>query len=275
MADFIRRVVTGHDRNGKAIVISDGPATAVRITPTGPATSPRISGKRPRCRCPSPPPRPIRRGAAGLRSRNGTKIRIAEIPPSPRPSAALRRRRCRKSSTRAATRRHRRSTRAGAIRSCTEPNRRLRRRAGRRDHHAARRGDVRLKAGDIVIQRGTNHAWSNRSGKPVRMLYILIDGKFEPELAQYPGLTRSDRPASSATPWIHELRGSGNPVSSGDAAIPPGMDAINVGQGEVGLTGQRACASKSSAPATKCSPARSSTPISATSARSSRISGCR
>jgi len=34
-----------------------------------------------------------------------------------------------------------------------------------------------------VIQRGTNHAWSNRSGKPVRMLYILIDGKFDPELA--------------------------------------------------------------------------------------------
>ena len=45
--------------------------------------------------------------------------------------------------------------------------------------------DILLKAGDIVIQRGTNHAWSNRSGKPVRMLYILIDGKFEPELAQY------------------------------------------------------------------------------------------
>jgi hypothetical protein len=35
----------------------------------------------------------------------------------------------------------------------------------------------------VVIQRGTNHAWSNRSGKPVRMLYILIDGKLDPELA--------------------------------------------------------------------------------------------
>jgi hypothetical protein len=38
--------------------------------------------------------------------------------------------------------------------------------------------------GDVVIQRGTNHAWSNRSGKTVRMLYILIDGQFEPELAE-------------------------------------------------------------------------------------------
>ena len=44
--------------------------------------------------------------------------------------------------------------------------------------------DVVLKAGDIVIQRGTNHAWSNRSDKPVRMMYILIDGKFDAELAR-------------------------------------------------------------------------------------------
>jgi mannose-6-phosphate isomerase-like protein (cupin superfamily) len=42
--------------------------------------------------------------------------------------------------------------------------------------------DVQLKAGDVVIQRGTNHAWSNRSNKPARMLYILIDGRFDPAL---------------------------------------------------------------------------------------------
>ena len=43
--------------------------------------------------------------------------------------------------------------------------------------------EVKLSAGDVVIQRGTNHAWSNRSGKPVRMLYVLIDGEFDAELA--------------------------------------------------------------------------------------------
>jgi uncharacterized cupin superfamily protein len=42
--------------------------------------------------------------------------------------------------------------------------------------------DVHLKAGDVVIQRGTNHAWSNRSDKPCRMLYVLIDGEFDEEL---------------------------------------------------------------------------------------------
>ena len=42
--------------------------------------------------------------------------------------------------------------------------------------------EVNLKAGDVVIQRRTNHAWSNRSGKPVKMLYVLIDGKFDETL---------------------------------------------------------------------------------------------
>lgn len=39
-------------------------------------------------------------------------------------------------------------------------------------------GEVTIKAGDIVIQRGTNHAWANRSGKVCRMAFILIDGQF-------------------------------------------------------------------------------------------------
>lgn len=32
-----------------------------------------------------------------------------------------------------------------------------------------------LKAGDIVIQRGTNHAWSNRSELPCIQLAVLLD----------------------------------------------------------------------------------------------------
>lgn len=32
-----------------------------------------------------------------------------------------------------------------------------------------------LQAGDIVIQRGTSHAWSNKSDKPCIQLAILID----------------------------------------------------------------------------------------------------
>jgi hypothetical protein len=30
-----------------------------------------------------------------------------------------------------------------------------------------------------LVERGTNHAWSNRSGKPCKMLFVLIDGEFD------------------------------------------------------------------------------------------------
>ncbi|MFI6936803.1 cupin domain-containing protein [Streptomyces sp. NPDC050287] len=32
-----------------------------------------------------------------------------------------------------------------------------------------------LRTGDIVIQRGTNHSWANRSGRPCLVLFVLID----------------------------------------------------------------------------------------------------
>lgn len=38
--------------------------------------------------------------------------------------------------------------------------------------------EVRLRAGDTVVQRGTNHAWSNRSGKPCTIAFSSHDGKF-------------------------------------------------------------------------------------------------
>src|SRR5918911_105589 len=36
--------------------------------------------------------------------------------------------------------------------------------------------EVHLKAGDTVVQRGTNHAWSNRSGKPCTIAFSSHDG---------------------------------------------------------------------------------------------------
>ena len=39
-------------------------------------------------------------------------------------------------------------------------------------------GEVRLEAGDTVVQRGTNHAWSNRSGKPCTVAFSSHDGKY-------------------------------------------------------------------------------------------------
>ena len=36
---------------------------------------------------------------------------------------------------------------------------------------------TRVGPGDAVVQRGTNHAWANRSDRPVRMVFVLVDGK--------------------------------------------------------------------------------------------------
>jgi mannose-6-phosphate isomerase-like protein (cupin superfamily) len=37
--------------------------------------------------------------------------------------------------------------------------------------------EVHLKAGDVVVQQATNHAWVNRSGKPCRVAFILMDSQ--------------------------------------------------------------------------------------------------
>jgi hypothetical protein len=42
--------------------------------------------------------------------------------------------------------------------------------------------EVDLQKGAVVIQRGTNHAWANRSSNVCRMLYILIDGQYDPSM---------------------------------------------------------------------------------------------
>ena len=36
--------------------------------------------------------------------------------------------------------------------------------------------DLLLKAGDTLIQRGNNHAWSNRGTQPCVMAFVLVDG---------------------------------------------------------------------------------------------------
>ena len=36
---------------------------------------------------------------------------------------------------------------------------------------------VTLRAGDVMVQRGTNHAWVNRSKEPARLAIVLLDAK--------------------------------------------------------------------------------------------------
>lgn len=41
-------------------------------------------------------------------------------------------------------------------------------------------GEVLLRAGDCVVQRGTNHAWVNRGDKPCLLAAVLVDAKPAP-----------------------------------------------------------------------------------------------
>lgn len=35
-------------------------------------------------------------------------------------------------------------------------------------------GEIELQLGDCVVQRDTRHAWRNRTGRPIRMLSVLV-----------------------------------------------------------------------------------------------------
>jgi hypothetical protein len=36
---------------------------------------------------------------------------------------------------------------------------------------------VTLRAGDVVVQRGTNHRWVNRGSVPARVAFVLVDAQ--------------------------------------------------------------------------------------------------
>ena len=61
--------------------------------------------------------------------------------------------------------------------------------------------EVTVRAGDVIVQRGTNHAWSNPSGKPCRVAFIPIDGRFDPAL-EFPDECR----AAAALGFLARLR---------------------------------------------------------------------
>ena len=186
MTGFIRRVVTGHDKNGKAVVLSDGLAPAVKTNPLRPGHRSTDIWKT------NAAPAPIAAGEAdptlGPRTihpaPSGTVIRIAEILPE---SDELRN--LTPEGARAVFAAMGNEAASTFGRGGRHP---MMHRTETVDYAVVLEGeltmllddeDVVLKAGDVVIQRGTNHAWSNRSGKPVRILYVLIDGEFDAELA--------------------------------------------------------------------------------------------
>jgi mannose-6-phosphate isomerase-like protein (cupin superfamily) len=177
MARSIRRVVTGHDRNGKAIVIRDGVAENVRVRGTAGIVSTLlwVTDETP----------VDLSGDADAADREigvappdgGTVFRIVEFQPqragdAPVDSEAIIRE-------------------MGVEQDAARKRDPFMHRTRSIDYGVVMSGritmlldeeDIDLVAGDTVVQRGTNHAWVNRGDEPCLIAFVLVDARPLPEL---------------------------------------------------------------------------------------------
>jgi mannose-6-phosphate isomerase-like protein (cupin superfamily) len=174
----VRRVVTGVNRKGESVVVSDGlPPRSVTLELTGGKKMTDLwhLGSRPQ----SPTDGgDLDHNANLVPPPGGTHWRIAEFPPD---SAVPRDRDANDVAAEVSEKvpdwlAHVDSTRPGMHQTPTI------------DFGIVLSGEiwlelddanVHLKPGDCVVQRGTMHAWRNRSDKPCVMSFILIDASPE------------------------------------------------------------------------------------------------
>jgi mannose-6-phosphate isomerase-like protein (cupin superfamily) len=185
MAKQVRRVVTGHDADGKAIVISDGPAPFVHVNAVNPEwySTDIWRTKETPARIATAAAEPTLGPRRQLPDKRGTVLRINHFPPE---NEAVRQMDPQASRAAFAALGNEKAATFG--RGGRHP---LMHRTETIDYAIVLSGqitmvlddvDVELGAGDIVVQCGTNHAWSNRSNAPCVVAFVLIDGEFEPEL---------------------------------------------------------------------------------------------
>lgn len=181
----IHRVVTGHDAQGRSIVSSDGPLPTVVEVAAIPgtlfhevwstsATPARVDNG----------PDPSLGALVLSPPARGTRMRFVDIPPDTEEFLAS-----------ANSKMHEAFSQIGEAAASTvqtDSPHPLMHRTQSLDYGIViegemtlvlDRGEVALKPGSVVVQRGTNHAWANRSGKPCRMLFILVDGEYDPAIA--------------------------------------------------------------------------------------------
>jgi mannose-6-phosphate isomerase-like protein (cupin superfamily) len=168
----IRRVVTGHNEKGKSMIVSDGPSphvlalpgvadfalTNLWVTDGSPADNAGDADAAARPVVLEPPP-------------GGTIFRVVEFPPDNSlgerfdRKAAFATMRAGDAMDPDASRHpgmHKTATVDYAIVLSGEI------------YAVMDEGETLLRAGDTLVQRGTNHAWSNRSQTPCLVAFILV-----------------------------------------------------------------------------------------------------
>jgi quercetin dioxygenase-like cupin family protein len=152
MPSIPRRVVTGHDDRGVSVFADEGPVPVARTAPDGALFYEIWSTDAMPAPIDAASPDPTVGVLTVPPTPHGTKIRINEFPP-------------------------------GVV-SPTHRTQSV-------DYGIVLDGEVvlvlddsstTLRAGDVVVQRGTAHRWENRTSRSARMAFILIDGAFTSEL---------------------------------------------------------------------------------------------
>jgi quercetin dioxygenase-like cupin family protein len=154
MPSIPRRVVTGHDQRGVSVFAADGLVPVVRTAPDGALFCEVWATSAMPAPVAAAEPDPTLTALSVPPAPNGTKIRVNVFPP-------------------------------GAV----SPMHRTQ----SVDYGIVLDGEVvlvldesetTLRPGDIVVQRGTNHRWENRTDGTARMAFILVDGLFTADLTQ-------------------------------------------------------------------------------------------
>jgi quercetin dioxygenase-like cupin family protein len=154
-----RRIVTGHTANGRSVVVCDGPVPHTRSLPGAKFDEVWSMDSAPAVLGLSPAGEPTSGGLRiALGSGAGNLIRVIEFLPAS----------------------------AGGKRSPMHRTKTI-------DYGIVLAGEIALilsdsevllRAGDVVVQRGTDHAWENRSELPAKMVFVLMDAEFDSELAK-------------------------------------------------------------------------------------------
>ena len=179
----VRRIVTGHDAKGRSVVQEDGaPARVVTLGGESGTTFHEIWNTR---STPAPidagSDEPDEAGISLLPPPGGTRIRILDIPPDDGTVANL---------PREAVRSLFEAIGAGHA-LAEDPPHPLMHRTETVDYGIVLEGELVLildegetlvRAGDVIVQRGTSHAWANRSASNARIAFVLVDGRFEGDL---------------------------------------------------------------------------------------------
>ena len=142
----IRRVITGHDEAGKAIVVEDGPS--LNMAGRRPGTEASVVWTTEGFPVNNDGYEDTSQSQETTTHPNGTVFRIVSFGPGNAP------------------RMHRTDSIDYAIIMSGEIDMEL------DDGHT-----THLKAGDVVVQRGTIHNWLNRGSEPCVIAFVLIDAK--------------------------------------------------------------------------------------------------